>query len=224
MNQALKLSDPLTAATERRALAFFWLLLSLVALILLTPIIEIFELRRWPAQVLLAIVSLATIHALGRKRRQVAIAGIIAVVALLLNGLSLATELTSARIAADCVYMAFLFFIVALTLVPILKARQTDFDILCGAVAVYLMLGVAWALSYRIIATVVTDAFTFSAAGGDSPWYEFLYFSFTTLTTLGYGDMTGLHPVARIWSTFEAITGSLYIAVLVARLVSLYRN
>ena len=53
---------------------------------------------------------------------------------------------------------------------------------------------------------------------------DFLYFSFTTLTTLGYGDMTGLHPVARVWSTLEAITGSLYIAVLVARLVSLYRN
>ena len=218
------MSDAPNTLSKRRTLGFFWLFVSLVTLILLTPVIEVFGFRRWPVQVLLAIVSLAMVYALGRNRRQVAIAGGVAGVALLLNGLSLAADLTSTRIAADCAYMVFIFSIVVLTLAPILRARQTDFDLLCGAVAVYLMLGVAWALSFRIIATLVADAFTFSGAGGDSPWYEFLYFSFTTLTTLGYGDMTGLHPVARIWSILEAITGSLYIAVLVARLVSLYRN
>ena len=50
------------------------------------------------------------------------------------------------------------------------------------------------------------------------------YIAMPPSTIRCYGDMTGLHPVARIWSTLEAITGSLYIAVLVARLVSLYRN
>ena len=49
-------------------------------------------------------------------------------------------------------------------------------------------------------------------------------FSLTTVTTLGYGDITPISPVARIWATLEAVTGVLYIAVLVARLVSLYRR
>ena len=52
---------------------------------------------------------------------------------------------------------------------------------------------------------------------------QFLYYSLTTITTLGYGDITPATPFARIWSTMEAVTGVFYMAVLVARLVSLYR-
>ena len=48
-------------------------------------------------------------------------------------------------------------------------------------------------------------------------WSQLLYFSLTSLTTLGYGDITPLSPVARVWSTLEAVTGVLYIAILVAR-------
>ncbi len=51
-----------------------------------------------------------------------------------------------------------------------------------------------------------------------------LYFSLTTLTTFGYGDIHPATPVAGVWSTLEAVTGVLYIAVFVARLVSLYRR
>ena len=57
-----------------------------------------------------------------------------------------------------------------------------------------------------------------------SAWTQFLYFSLTTLTTLGYGDITPINPFARIWATLEAVVGTLYVAILVARLVSLYRR
>ncbi len=49
-----------------------------------------------------------------------------------------------------------------------------------------------------------------------------LYFSFTTLTTTGYGDITAINPVVRMWSIFEAIIGTMYNATVIARLVSLY--
>ena len=49
-----------------------------------------------------------------------------------------------------------------------------------------------------------------------------MYFSFTTLTTLGYGDITPSNTVARIWATLEAVTGTLYLTILVARLVAIY--
>ena len=49
-----------------------------------------------------------------------------------------------------------------------------------------------------------------------------LYFSFTTLTTTGYGDITAVNPVVRVWSIFEAIIGTMYNATVIARLVSLY--
>ncbi len=53
---------------------------------------------------------------------------------------------------------------------------------------------------------------------------DYLYFSLTTMTTLGYGDIAPLKPFARIWSTLEAVTGTLYSALLIARLVGLYRR
>ena len=65
---------------------------------------------------------------------------------------------------------------------------------------------------------------SFSGLGqqGHALSWRFLYFSFVTLTTLGYGDITPVHPLARSMATIEALTGQLYIAVLVARLIGLH--
>ena len=60
-------------------------------------------------------------------------------------------------------------------------------------------------------------------AGHGTIWDQLLYFSFTTLTTLGYGDIAPLSPIARIWTVFEAIFGTLFLAILIARLVGLYK-
>ena len=60
-----------------------------------------------------------------------------------------------------------------------------------------------------------------AAEGGDGSGATLLYFSFSTLTTVGYGDITPLHPMARNIANFEAVLGQLYPATLLARLVSL---
>ncbi len=89
-----------------------------------------------------------------------------------------------------------------------------------GAVAAYLMLGFSWALAYELVALLVSGAFSGTGLGGaERP--SFIYFSFVTLTTLGYGDITPVHPVARSLAVAEALTGQLYPAILLARLVSL---
>lgn len=88
-----------------------------------------------------------------------------------------------------------------------------------GAIAVYLLLGLAWAYAYQLIAYLDPVAFSgaVTASGGFSSW---TYFSFVTLATLGYGDISPLNPVARSLATAEGITGQLYLAILIARLVS----
>ena len=89
-----------------------------------------------------------------------------------------------------------------------------------GAIAVYLMLGVAWAHAYHIAAVMHPGAF--AAQSGElvlpSDW---IYFSFVTLTTVGYGDITPAIPVAKTLAVGEALTGQLYLAVMVARLVAM---
>jgi len=89
-----------------------------------------------------------------------------------------------------------------------------------GAIAVYLLFGVGWAHAYQIVSVLHPGAFTVPpgevALAGD--W---IYFSYVTLTTVGYGDITPVQPVARTLAVGEALTGQLYLAVLIARLVAM---
>src|SRR5262249_33134812 len=90
-----------------------------------------------------------------------------------------------------------------------------------GAVAAYLLLGLVWGYAYQLAAALHPGAFASALA---IPQHDrgLLYFSFVTLTTLGYGDVTPVHPVARSLAVMEALTGQLYPAILLARLVTLH--
>jgi hypothetical protein len=98
-----------------------------------------------------------------------------------------------------------------------------------AAVATYLLLGFVWAQAYSLVQLAHRDAFRFpdSAVEGNTPVlvraseHRFLYFSFVTLTTLGYGDVTPVLPLARSLAALEAVTGQLFLAITVARLVAL---
>jgi hypothetical protein len=88
-----------------------------------------------------------------------------------------------------------------------------------GAIAVYLLLGLGWAQAYQIINSLKPGSFQYPASAPSiGAWY---YLSFTTLTTLGYGDIVPIKPQARSLAMAEALTGQLYLAVLIARLIAL---
>jgi hypothetical protein len=95
-----------------------------------------------------------------------------------------------------------------------------------GAVAAYLILGVIWSLAYHLIALRMPEAFSIQGAfaPGDSEALRLhlFYFSFVTLTTLGYGDIVAVHPMVRMLVILEAVAGQLFPAILIARLVSLH--
>lgn len=95
-----------------------------------------------------------------------------------------------------------------------------------GAVAVYMLLGILWGELYVIAYLLDPSSFYFdpSTQRGEPPISELIYFSFSTLTTLGLGDIVPVSPVARSMVTFEALVGQLYPAVLLARLVTLYEK
>jgi hypothetical protein len=89
-----------------------------------------------------------------------------------------------------------------------------------GAVAVYLLLGMGWAHAYHMAA--ILNPRSFDGLGNEtSAISAWMYYSFVTLTTVGYGDIVPVRPVARSLAIGEAITGQLYLTVLLARLVAL---
>jgi len=94
-----------------------------------------------------------------------------------------------------------------------------------GAVAAYILVGITFGFLYQLLELRLDTAFNLPATAGAPGDYghdsHLLYFSFITLTTVGYGDITALHPVTRMFVIMEALIGQLYPATLLARLVSL---
>jgi len=113
-----------------------------------------------------------------------------------------------------------LLLFLAVVLGQTLRAGPVTFHRIQGAVASYLLLGVIWAHAYALLAQLRPAAFSGPVSAADGP-RSFLYFSFVTLATVGYGDVLPVHPAARSLAMLEAVTGSLYLATVIARLVSL---
>jgi hypothetical protein len=91
-----------------------------------------------------------------------------------------------------------------------------------GAVCAYLLFGLMWAAAYASVGQIVADPFSVATNAGHSEPFiaRFVYFSFVTLTTVGYGDITAVHPLARALVMVEALTGQLYPAIIIGGLVS----
>ena len=90
-----------------------------------------------------------------------------------------------------------------------------------GAIAVYLLFGLAWANAFLIVMQLNPHSFQSTVGLSSSSATEWYYYSYVTLTTLGYGEITPLTRIARVMAVGEAVTGQLYLAVLIARLIGM---
>ena len=121
---------------------------------------------------------------------------------------------------SDWSTLALAFMISYILLAQVFRRGRITHVRIEGAVAVYLMMGVAWAHAYHITEILHPGSFNFPA-GELFSMGDWSYFSFVTLTTVGYGDVTPVLPIARTLATGEALTGQLYLAVMIARLVAM---
>ena len=117
----------------------------------------------------------------------------------------------------------FLLLVISIAIKQVLSSDKINLHNIAGAICIYLLLGVIWALAYHFVHLLIPDSFR----GNISPSIQlqvqdFLYYSFVTLTTLGYGDIVPLTATARTLAFFEAIFGQFYIATLVAGLVTVH--
>ena len=118
-----------------------------------------------------------------------------------------------------------IIFVVGHLLRFVLRAPVVTTEVLCASISAYLMLGLMWTMAYWLVDQLTPGgAFSFNTNAGTRSINGFngFYFSFITLSTVGYGDITPVSKVARMLAAMEAMTGLLYVAVLIARLVSLY--
>jgi hypothetical protein len=174
---------------------------------------------------LFTLVFLSAVLAVGGRRRTLFLAGVLVTPAVAGTWLDhkelnvLPKELTMAAA------VVFSVFVIMHLLRFILEAPRVDGQVLCAAISTYLMLALLWAFAYAFVARLVPQAFLFTVgpqAGRPLAGFDAMYFSFCTLTTVGYGDIVPMARVARQLAVMESTTGTLYVTVLIARLVSLY--
>ena len=125
-------------------------------------------------------------------------------------------------VVSDCCGAVLLGMLCTVILRHVFTARRVSFDIVLGSFVGYLLAALVWAFVYKIIAGFDSGAFALPGAIPDDSRFVFSYFSFVTITTLGYGDVTPLSGPARAFAMGEAIVGQMYLVVLVARLVGLH--
>jgi voltage-gated potassium channel len=122
--------------------------------------------------------------------------------------------------AAAAGFLMFCAWAITLCLRQVLTGPRVDLNRIIGAICVYMLLALAWAVGYALVALHIHGAFDgFTAVDFNSAWPELIYFSFVTLTTLGYGDISPVVPMAQALAYLEAVVGQMYIAILIAGLV-----
>lgn len=178
---------------------------------------------------LLMVVLLSGVYAVSERR---ALAVLLGIAALLLAGnhwLAFFTGLGWAGVLADVLGGLFFSLVGWALLSRLLTEPEVQVDTIVGAISVYLLVGFAFAFLHSATAQLApeayaaflpTDSLASDQRGGE--FFEMLYFSLVTLSTLGFGDLVPVHPVARVLSVIEVIFGQIYLTVLVARLVGLH--
>jgi glucan phosphoethanolaminetransferase (alkaline phosphatase superfamily) len=153
------------------------------------------------------------------------IAGIVLTVLFLIIGLTTVEyRFHNGNILALILVIIFFSLLAFIILVRIFSEGTVNFHRIQGAIAVFILLGMVFSYIYMLIYAFDKNAFQFSdrlAAGIEHTDYEFLYFSFVTLCTTGYGDITPVSQIAQSVSVMEGIAGVLFPAILIARLISL---
>jgi len=165
-------------------------------------------------------VLISGVYAVSEKKGVLSIALVLALLTLVPHWVIHLVEIPKFLVVGK-VFGAFLFAYLAIILMSYLfKAKNITSDIILGAICAYFLVGLMWA--YIFVTMEIFQPGSFQIARGmmtDSQ--PFVYYSFVTLTTLGYGDITPLTSQARSLSLLEAVFGQIYLAVVIARLVGI---
>ena len=124
-------------------------------------------------------------------------------------------------LTTNLVHLMFFGLAVALIAQQIFLGQVVTLDTIVGGICLFLLIGDIWFLMYHSLYLINSDAFNYG--NNQLEPFDLLYFSFTTLTTVGYGDLSPLSPLANAATNLEGIIGVLYPAIFIGRLVGAYQ-
>ena len=204
---------------------FGWLLIALLVFMIGVPVLDQFNFM--PPEIMAALLT-SWVLAVGvwslkgfAGYFKVGIA--LAATGVVLQILSIKVEAIPVILGASAATIGFLLLAVRCTFVKVAFGKAVNVNRLVGAVSLYLLLAILWAEAYSLTETLSPGSISgLPNEGAGGYLSDIIYFSFVTMTTLGYGDIVPVSPIARALAYIQAAFGQFYIAILVAGLVSVY--
>ena len=201
--------------------------LLLVAMLLLL-VVEPFFLGHWMFDILVSVVLIAAVAAVNQRPGLLVTCLVLAAPAFLARWGLYVTDHHWLAVTSALFAMAFFVFTVIVLLWRALGGATVTSDTIAGAICAYLILAVVWAFAFSLIELAHPGSFLVNgsplgAVTGTSRILrqELLYLSLVTLSTVGYGDIVPVMAPARMLAALEAVTGQIYLAVLIGGLVGL---
>jgi len=217
-------TTPAVSLTRRQG-KFFYLFLCQVLLLVLFPYLEKPGLPIVFFRLLGAAAFVSGVYAVSDRRTQWIAALALAIPAGVFNTVFAFRPDPGIAVPTLIFTIFFLVFTLVSLFGAVVRAEQVTHDTIYGALSVYLLMAIVWAAAYMLLVTVQPDAIVMDAARHPNhtmDWFDCVFYSFVTLTSLGYGDIVPMTAQARSLSILEAVSGIMYVAVLIARLVGLH--
>ena len=199
---------------------FLFVLVSLLSFLILSPLLKGFIGLSNLLNIFLTFILLSSIYAVSQKMHQRVIALLLAFPLLLSTWINYYIESPALSIVGTFSGILFFGFIVVIILSFVLKQAKVTLNVIYASIVVYLSLAMMWGMIFILVELLEPASLTMVQEGESS--FHFFYYSFVTITTLGYGDITPTTEIARSLALLEAVIGQIYLVVLVARLVGIH--
>jgi voltage-gated potassium channel len=223
MNDSTQANKIRRARGEARYLT---LLISLLLLFVITPFVETLRYGLVLMSIAVATVIVSGTYAVSERRHLFVVTLIVAAATVATTCLLLVLQREWIVVASDGLLLLLLGLFSVGILGDVLRRGRISANKIYGAICVYLLIGAAWGFAYVILELINPGSFSGLVDTGNFDYagraMQMRYFSFATLTTLGFGDILPRSPVARTLSMLEAVMGQIYLTVLIARLVGLH--
>jgi hypothetical protein len=201
----------------------FYLFLALVALLTAVPFLTETRNGRFAGNVVNIFVLLAATAAVSRSNLAFFISIVLGVLTLVFQALAFSRDETHYLLISWMLAATFYALTISYLLRYVLRPTIMDIDKLYGGAAVYLMLVVLWGYFYAIGQHFFPGSFALGGNARDAlPMGDLLYYSFTVLTSTGFGDIVPVLPPVRSLTMLQQAVGVLYVAILISRLAGVY--
>jgi Ca2+/Na+ antiporter len=201
---------------------FLGLLIFIIAMLIVGPLFEEFVKIRIIMDILWSAIFVSAIYAVSQKKHHILIGVMLALPMLASVWAKYFVQYKALIAVGSLCGAAFFLFAIIQMLIFIYSHKEVTRDLIIGAAVVYLFMALMWTFIFVAVETLHPGSFNIPEGQNIEASRQFVYYSFVTLTTLGYGDITPATSMARSLCILEAVIGQLYLVVQVAWLVGVH--